>query len=145
MFVKNIFIERNAGAVIHTHSKNAVLVTMLCGNEFKISHQEMIKVTCTFKLRFSYQISSIPVPHFREYGIINFKDIIISMKKLWFQSLRTLAGNPSWRIRFIKPYWNIRKRTLFLCVGTVSTCGDGTGNKLRPCKIYFFLTQTQFI
>lgn len=42
--VKIIFTERNAGAVIHTHSKNAVLVTLLCDKEFKISQQEMIKV-----------------------------------------------------------------------------------------------------
>ncbi|KAK6636623.1 hypothetical protein RUM43_010285 [Polyplax serrata] len=36
--------ERNAGAVIHSHSKFAALVTLLYpGKEFKISHQEMIK------------------------------------------------------------------------------------------------------
>lgn len=35
---------RNAGSVIHAHSINAVLATMIVeGNEFKISHQEMIK------------------------------------------------------------------------------------------------------
>ncbi|KAK3103996.1 hypothetical protein FSP39_023511 [Pinctada imbricata] len=35
---------RGAGAVIHTHSKSAVMATLLYpGTEFKITHQEMIK------------------------------------------------------------------------------------------------------
>jgi methylthioribulose-1-phosphate dehydratase len=39
----NAFHLRNAGACLHTHSQNAVMVSMLFGNEFKISHVEMIK------------------------------------------------------------------------------------------------------
>lgn len=36
--------KRNAGAVIHSHSKAAVLATLLfTGPEFKVSHIEMIK------------------------------------------------------------------------------------------------------
>ena len=32
-----------AGAVFHIHTLNAVMVTALChGNEFRISHQQMI-------------------------------------------------------------------------------------------------------
>jgi len=35
---------REAGAVIHSHSVNAVLATLITeGNELRISHQEMIK------------------------------------------------------------------------------------------------------
>ncbi|KAJ1841059.1 Methylthioribulose-1-phosphate dehydratase [Coemansia sp. RSA 2703] len=39
----NAYTMRSAGACIHTHSQNAVLVTMLYDKEFAISHQEMIK------------------------------------------------------------------------------------------------------
>jgi methylthioribulose-1-phosphate dehydratase len=39
----NAYKMRDAGACIHTHSQNAVMVTLLFGDEFKISHQEMIK------------------------------------------------------------------------------------------------------
>uniref|UniRef100_A0A1B6EEA1 Class II aldolase/adducin N-terminal domain-containing protein n=1 Tax=Clastoptera arizonana TaxID=38151 RepID=A0A1B6EEA1_9HEMI len=40
------YIERKAEAVIHTHSKAAVMATLLYpGKEFKITHQEMIKVS----------------------------------------------------------------------------------------------------
>ncbi|XP_073996570.1 methylthioribulose-1-phosphate dehydratase isoform X1 [Rhodnius prolixus] len=39
-----IYNARNAGAVIHTHSKNAVMATLLFpGKEFVLSHLEMIK------------------------------------------------------------------------------------------------------
>ena len=34
---------RGAGAVIHTHSVHAVMVTLLYKTEFRITHQEMIK------------------------------------------------------------------------------------------------------
>ncbi|EGG24454.1 class II aldolase/adducin [Cavenderia fasciculata] len=40
----NAYKMRGAGAVIHTHSKHAVMATLLyTGTEFEISHQEMIK------------------------------------------------------------------------------------------------------
>jgi methylthioribulose-1-phosphate dehydratase len=40
----NAYLMRNAGAVIHTHSKHAVMATLLYpGIEFRITHQEMIK------------------------------------------------------------------------------------------------------
>jgi len=34
---------RQAGACIHTHSQNAVMTTLLYDDQFKITHQEMIK------------------------------------------------------------------------------------------------------
>ena len=40
----NAYLLRNSGAVIHTHSKKCVMVTLLYpGTEFRITHQEMIK------------------------------------------------------------------------------------------------------
>lgn len=40
----NAYTMRGAGAVIHTHSKHAVMATLLYpGTEFRITHQEMIK------------------------------------------------------------------------------------------------------
>ncbi|XP_060578334.1 methylthioribulose-1-phosphate dehydratase-like, partial [Ruditapes philippinarum] len=40
----NAYTMADAGAVIHTHSKHAVMATLLYpGTEFKITHQEMIK------------------------------------------------------------------------------------------------------
>jgi methylthioribulose-1-phosphate dehydratase len=33
----------NAGAVIHTHSQHAVRATLISGDVFQITHQEMIK------------------------------------------------------------------------------------------------------
>ncbi|KEG15362.1 methylthioribulose 1-phosphate dehydratase [Trypanosoma grayi] len=39
----NAFTMRNAGACLHSHSQNAVLVTLLCEKEFRISHIEMVK------------------------------------------------------------------------------------------------------
>jgi methylthioribulose-1-phosphate dehydratase len=37
------YTMRNAGACIHTHSQNAVMATLLFGDVFRITHQEMIK------------------------------------------------------------------------------------------------------
>ncbi|XP_071955466.1 methylthioribulose-1-phosphate dehydratase-like [Antedon mediterranea] len=40
----NAYTMRGAGAVIHTHSQAAVMATLMyLGNEFRITHQEMIK------------------------------------------------------------------------------------------------------
>ncbi|XP_011494079.1 PREDICTED: methylthioribulose-1-phosphate dehydratase isoform X2 [Ceratosolen solmsi marchali] len=50
------YTSRNAGAVIHSHSKFAVMVTLLWpGNEFRIKHLEMIKGIHNQKLGRSYR------------------------------------------------------------------------------------------
>lgn len=46
---------RNAGAVIHTHSQHAVMVTLLYQKDFRITHQEMIK---GIKVRFIDSITN---------------------------------------------------------------------------------------
>uniref|UniRef100_A0A8D8YA32 Probable methylthioribulose-1-phosphate dehydratase n=1 Tax=Cacopsylla melanoneura TaxID=428564 RepID=A0A8D8YA32_9HEMI len=55
---------RNAGAVIHTHSKAAVLVTMIYpGNVFRIAFQEMIKGTWNSSLnRYNRYDEELVVP-----------------------------------------------------------------------------------
>nr|CAG4643484.1 EOG090X0D1G [Ilyocryptus agilis] len=55
--------EREAGSVIHTHSHNAVLVTLMCDKEFRISHQEMIKGIWNPGLgRYNYYEEELVVP-----------------------------------------------------------------------------------
>ncbi|XP_066588769.1 methylthioribulose-1-phosphate dehydratase [Prorops nasuta] len=50
------YIKRNAGAVIHSHSKAATMVTLLWpGKEFRITHLEMIKGIKNQKLGRSYR------------------------------------------------------------------------------------------
>ena len=39
----NAYTMRGAAACMHSHSVNAVMATMLCGDEFRISGIEMIK------------------------------------------------------------------------------------------------------
>lgn len=39
----NAFNIRGAGAVLHSHSKNALLATLLFGDEFEVTHLEMMK------------------------------------------------------------------------------------------------------
>lgn len=50
------YTARNAGAVIHTHSKAALLATLLFpGKEFKCTHLEMIKGIKNQKLGRNYR------------------------------------------------------------------------------------------
>lgn len=53
--------DRNAGAVIHTHSPAAVMATLLWpGKEFRCTHLEMIKVVF-------YEILRYLKSYFRDY------------------------------------------------------------------------------
>lgn len=50
------YVQRNAGAVIHTHSKAAVMTTLLFpGKEFRCTHLEMIKGVKNQKLQRNYR------------------------------------------------------------------------------------------
>jgi len=52
----NAYVKRGAGAVIHSHSKASVMVTLLYpGKEFQITHQEMIKGIKNAKLKRNYR------------------------------------------------------------------------------------------
>lgn len=57
--------ERNAGAVIHSHSKSAVMATLLYpAKEFQVSHLEMIKGIYNPKLQRNYnydEILTVPI------------------------------------------------------------------------------------
>lgn len=49
-----------AGAVFHIHSRNAVMVTLLFpGNEFRISHQQMIKAIVNCKTGKNYRYDQV--------------------------------------------------------------------------------------
>ena len=39
----NAYNLRDAGAVMHSHSQNVVLASLISGSEFRVSHVEMIK------------------------------------------------------------------------------------------------------
>ena len=50
-----LFVARNAGAVIHSHSKAAVMATLLYpGTEFRVTHLEMIKVNEQYREKLAY-------------------------------------------------------------------------------------------
>lgn len=54
------YLRRNANAVIHTHSKVALMVTLLWpGKEFRVTHLEMIKGIYLLTKYTSYKI--IPI------------------------------------------------------------------------------------
>lgn len=56
------YTKRGAGAVIHTHSKSAVMATLLYpGKEFFITHQEMIKGILNQKLGRNYMYDEMLV------------------------------------------------------------------------------------
>lgn len=55
MFMK-AYQKRGAGAVFHIHSQNAVMVTLLfSGNEFRITHHQMIKAIINCKTGKNYR------------------------------------------------------------------------------------------
>ena len=57
-----MFSGKGAGAVIHTHSKHCVMVTLLFpGKEFRITHQEMIKGMKKGTTGINYRLVGCPV------------------------------------------------------------------------------------
>ncbi|XP_031449197.1 methylthioribulose-1-phosphate dehydratase isoform X2 [Phasianus colchicus] len=72
----NAYTMRGAGAVIHTHSKAAVMATLLYpGSEFTITHQEMIKgiQKCSSG---GYYRSKIPLPCLTPDCTLNSEEIL---------------------------------------------------------------------
>lgn len=73
------YLRRNAGAVIHTHSKMTVMATLLwAGKEVKLTHLEMIKGTriknCINYYKYDNNILIFYLIHETSIRNLNFKN-----------------------------------------------------------------------
>ncbi|XP_046864107.1 methylthioribulose-1-phosphate dehydratase-like [Xenia sp. Carnegie-2017] len=92
----NAYRKRAAGAVFHIHTLNAVMVTALChGNEFRISHQQMIKAIVNCRTGRNYRYDEelvIPIVE-NENEEIEIKDSIVRAMELYPETSAVLVRN----------------------------------------------------
>lgn len=160
--------QRAAGAVIHTHSPNAVMATLLWpGKEFRCSYLEMIKViaisfnkfferrridrppTTTKTLFFlkwtQFYRNKISIR--RVFSTMNSADICATTKNWWFRSLKIHHSKRIWRIVWMQQCKNILDRQQFWCDDMACMCGVIHGKRLKHSKrqfSVFFLHFSQF-
>ena len=124
-------IARAAGAVIHTHSKAAVIVTLLNKtNDFEVTHLELIKVSITLlKLGFCES-------QFIFQGIYNpkFGRCYPYDEELTVPIIENTPFEEDLQDRMTEILSNIRKRPPFWYGDTASTFGGKRGNSRKQCE-----------
>lgn len=127
--------QRAAGAVIHTHSPNAVMATLLWpGKEFRCTYLEMIKVSKFAQSVKPWHDEMISIFVQRAFTTINWDVICAMMKSWWCQSLKIHQLKKIWRNVWTPPCKNIPDQQRFWCVGMVFTFGETLGRRQKHSK-----------
>ncbi|XP_074638952.1 methylthioribulose-1-phosphate dehydratase-like isoform X2 [Acropora palmata] len=113
----NAYSMRGAGAVIHTHSKHCVMVTLLYpGKEFRITHQEMIKGMKKGTTGVNYRYD---------------EELVVPIIDNTPEE-RDLKVSRTWRV-WQKLWKSIQTPARFLSADMVFTCGAILGRRPKLC------------